>query len=496
MKRLLISSVVAIWLFVPAPSHATDVVRSLGQAVPAYPNFRIAVLLVTFTDDPPKPTGWSKETTDAALFLNDTSMTAFYDESSRGIVSVSGTVFDNNGAWYTIPRPITKGGGCDWNSFFDDAVAAADTDVDFSPFNTIFVLAPQLSCSTGGHTWSVDIADAGTTYRAAEVDGAFNYMPHHELGHLIGMDHANSWECSGGTLTGSGCALQEYGDRYSVMGVGNPRMVEPAAPHKENLGWLAETEITTVTTDGDYSISYYEDPVATAKVLKIPKNTEADGTVSEWYYLEYRRPAGFDKITDMTPTAEALGVTKGALVHAGSPEGHYITTTLLDMTPGSLPGRDIFDPALPTGYSFTDSGAGVSFGVLRRTDTLMTIRVRFGGGPVCERRAPKIAVKQKTRSVQRGETTAYEATVTNRSVLCGKQTIELQKTLAPKGWSVTISKKKSTVALFAPGAQKKFIVRVTVPKTASLQTRTVRLQARLKYSPKVETTATLKTAVR
>ena len=499
MKRpFLLLVFCAVLFLLPTPSHAiSDILPVTSESVVAYPDYRIAVLLATFPDNPEKPSSWSKSTINAALFTNDNSMAAFYAQSSDGKVSVTGTVFDNNGSWYTIPRPSSKNETCDWDPFFADAVAAADADIDFSVFNTIFVLAPQLSCSTGGHTWSVAVPDAqGNVYRTVEVDGAFSFMPHHELGHLIGMDHANSWECEGGTLTGKNCTSVEYGDRYSVMGVGNPRMLEPAAPHKENLGWLTDAEISTVSQDGDYTISYYEDRQATAKVLKIPKKVESGGTVSEWYYLEYRRATGYDNITDMVPTAETLGVTKGALVHSGSSEGRYITTTLLDMTPGSLPGRDIFDPALPTGYSFTDTNAGVSFGILRRSDASMTIRVLFGGASLCERRSPKIAVKQKNRSVKRGETTAYEVTVTNRSTLCGKQTIEMRKTLAPNAWKVSISKKKSTAVLFAPDEKKKFIVRVMPVKTALLQTRTIRIQARLKYAQQRQTTATLKTTVR
>jgi M6 family metalloprotease-like protein len=500
LARVIIGGVCAALFLLPHLTRAAPRSRvSEDIVLNPYPTYRVAVLLVTFSDVSEKPSGWTKEAFNERLFTNADSMAAFYQAASADAVTITGEVFDNDGAWYTIARPSASGSTCDWDSFFDDAVAAADADVNFALFNSVLVFSPTLACSTGGHSWAVSITDAsGAYYPAAEVDSTTaltDSMAHHEFGHIIGMDHANSWECTApNILTGSGCQLVEYGDRFSVMGVSS-RMLYPAAPHRENLGWLTTSEITTVTADGDYAIAYSESAEKVPKVLKIPKSRNAAGSVTDWYYLEYRQAVGFDNIT-RTPTLDELGVTKGALVHVGSSEGTYITTTLLDMTPGSIPDHDIFDPALPLGSSYLDSTAGVSFGVLSRNASSMTIRVRLDGESVCQRRVPTVTVKKSKLSGKAGSTLGYILTVKNASRLCGAQTIELRTVKAPKGWTVTVNKKKSTSALFSVGASKKFTIRVTPKRTAQPGTSTIKIETRLKDAKATKKTTSLKATVR
>ena len=57
------------------------------------------------------------------------------------------------------------------------------------------------------------------------------------MGHNFGLYHSHSLDCGSVALAGSGCAVDEYGDVFDMMGGGND------TPHfnafqKEQLGWL------------------------------------------------------------------------------------------------------------------------------------------------------------------------------------------------------------------------------------------------------------------
>jgi hypothetical protein len=488
--------VLALFLLflVPSTSQARN-------AATAYPNFKIAVIMLTFSDNPAKPnvygtaTPLTKAYAQGELFDNANSMAAFYNELSNGQVTVSGDVYDNAGQWYDTSRPSPTVDDCDLTSYYTRAMAAADADIDYTQYNTVMLITPWHGCTTGGLAASMPVPDNGATYGFIDVSGAFEKIPHHELGHLIGWGHANSWQCTApGVLTGSNCAAVEYADRFSVMGV-SPRMLIPAAPHLEAQGWLEPTEITTVSADGDYTIQAYESANALPKVLKIPQARDASGNITNWYYLEYRQPVSYDNIA-RTPTIQELGVPNGALVHWAAVSNPDVTTTLLDMTPGTLGRQDIFDPALPLGYSYTDAAAGVGFGVLARTATTMTIRVKFSTASLCILKAPTVTIKSVKGAGKPGQELRYDVTVKNNSVLCGKQSVELLTRKAPTGWKVTIDRKKASTVIVTSGQTQKYIVRLTSPKKSKYQKYTFNLETRLAKKPSYKKAFTLKPVIR
>lgn len=456
---------VALACALPLTAQAFDDNTPPGSIVNGYPSYTVATILVTFPDAPEKE--WTKAEVESLLFTASDSMAAFYADASRGAMSIVGDVFDNDGAWYEIARPVEVNGACDWSAYFTDALAAADANIDFASYTTVLVIAPSLTCSTGGYaSYSVVPGTEGRIYRVASVDGYLGHVPHHEFGHVIGMGHANSWQCDGADVrTGENCTENEYDDRFDVMGV-SPRMLQPSAPHKENLGWLLPSEILDVTVDGDYVITNYESTDTAPKVLKVPYEHDANGVATKWYYLEYRQAIGFDNIP-RTPTIQELGLTSGALVHIASGERGYIATRLLDMTPGSFEGgRDIFDPALHLGSSYSDTEAGVSFGVLARTKTTMTIRVRFSAASLCEWRTPGVAVTNVRPKNKAGKNQRFLLTVTNRATLCGSRRIELRTARKPSGWSVAFDGKSTMSFTLTPSKSVQVAVRMTAPWNA------------------------------
>ncbi|MFA6588454.1 MAG: hypothetical protein WCT08_05290 [Patescibacteria group bacterium] len=478
---------------IPLSVFAGYVPSTYSGYVDAFPNYKVAAILVTFSDNPAKPNQdsstltWTKQYVDGALFSNTYSMAAYFNEVSNGEVSVSGQVFDNNGAWYTIERPATINGDCDWNAYFNSVVAAADADIDYTQYNAIMVFSPQKTCASEGLASDVIVPEAGNKlYGAIDINGRMGSTPHHELGHLMGLSHANSWQCnSPGVMYGTNCRNVEYADRYNIMGATGSRTLLLTAQQLENYGWLPAWAVTNVTTDGDYTIQAYELHGATPKVLKIPLGHDTNGNVNSWYYLEYRQPIGFDNVSiKYIPSFQDLGVANGILVHAGNAQGSYFSSTLLDMTPGSLVGgRDIFDPALPLGYSYSDAVAGVSFGVLSRTSTAMTIRVKFSAASLCQPKAPTYTIKTIKGSGKPGQELRYDLTVKNNSELCGKQSLELRTLKIPANWKVTIDKQKKKTISVTSGQTQKFVVRLTSPKKSKYQKYSISLEARLIKKP-------------
>ncbi len=489
-------------LIIPSNAQASTLHNLYWQTVDAYPNYKIAVILVTFPDNPPKTSVgsnevWTKSSINGVLFSNANSMSAFFKETSEGAVSVTGSVFDNSGKWYTIDRPQAVTGSCDWSTYFTDAMQATDTDIDYTQFNTVMVFSPKIDCATGGLATSMPVPDTnGEYYGVAEIDGVLGTYPHHELGHLIGFGHANSWQCNPpGIMSGTNCREEEYADRYNIMGASS-RMLELSAPQKEHFGWLKPEELKEVSANGDYTIQTYELSGTKPKVLKIPQARNADGTVSSWYYLEYRQPIGYDNVLNK-PTLQELGVPNGALVHVGSSEGFGYASKLLDMTPGSLPGgRDIFEPALQLGSSYSDSVAGVSFGVLSRNATSMTIRVRFSAATLCEWKAPTVTAKAIKNSGKRGQELRYDLTVKNNSTLCGKQAIDLRTSKLPSGWKVTIDKATKKSISVVPGQSQKVTVRLTSPKNAKFPKYNVQIESKMKLKANLKKIATLQLTVK
>jgi hypothetical protein len=473
----------------------------------AFPNYKVAVILVTFTDNPTKPkiygskNPWTKNFVDGELFSNKNSMASYFTDVSNGEVSVTGDVFDNNGAWYVIDTPTTEADGdCDWTSYFGDAIAAADADIDYTKYNTIMVLSRQKLCGAEGLATHAPVPEAGNKrYGIVDINGNMGSNPHHELAHLMGLAHANSWQCDPpAVINGTNCKNVEYADHYNIMGATGSRSLLLTAQQLENYGWLPPADVITVTQAKDYTIYPYELSGVKPKVLKIPQARDASGEVTSWYYLEYRQSIGFDNVTGYVPTMQQLGVPNGVLVHMGNSTGDRFSSTILDMTPGSLKGgMDIYDPALPLGSSYSDSVAGVSFGVLARNASAMAIRVRFSGQSLCEWKAPTVTKKNVKDTGRPGQELRFDLTVKNNATLCSKQAIELRSIKAPAGWTVTVDKlKNKKTASIVPGQTQKFVVRVVPPKKAKYQKNSVTIETRIVSKPALKQSTILKVAVK
>src|SRR5439155_8381872 len=168
----------------------------------------------------------------------------------------------------------------------------------------------------------------------------------------------------------------EYGDVFDVMGT--PSAGHFSAFQKERLRWLnsaASPPITTVLTDGAYTLDAYELAGSAPKALKILKSTDSITGQRTWYYVEARQAIGFDAPLATYPTTYP-NATAGVIIHIGS-ESSGNSSYLLDMTPGSA-SWDWRDPALLMGQSFSDADAGVTITPASVTKTGAVVMVNFG----------------------------------------------------------------------------------------------------------------------
>jgi hypothetical protein len=174
--------------------------------------------------------------------------------------------------------------------------------------------------------------------RGAWLVSSHPYTTIHEIGHNLGLNHANSW-------TG---ANVEYGDVYDVMGdAGRYQLAGLNAIHKFELGWLDPPQQKRITSSGVYRLYALDTnkPAADRNyVLRVRKDDERD------YWIEKRQ--NFDFSDDMEFSGVLLYWDEWSQSNAG--------THLLD--PVSAPGL-----GLPIATPFADPAAAVRIVPLRQS---------------------------------------------------------------------------------------------------------------------------------
>jgi len=309
-------------------SGGSDSVQVLSSALPnTLGEQRTLVMLVNFADNPSQP--WSRDQVNQAIFGT---MSAFISENSYGATWLTGDVT----SWLTIPLSSSV---CDTGALAAQAQQAAQA-AGWAPANYqrwIYAF-PHNMCGFGGASF------VGGSPSQAWLNGEISLrIAGHEFGHGLGLWHSHSMDC-GDVSLGSTCTTQEYGDTLDLMGTASTAHFNPF--QKERLGWMTPL---TVTQSGTYILDAYE---FNASALKTLKSIDPTTGARTWYYLEARKPIGFDN------TLTYQGMTNGVAIHLGS-ESSGNTSYMLDMTPNSF-ANDGLDPTLAAGYSFSDPAAGVT----------------------------------------------------------------------------------------------------------------------------------------
>jgi Bacterial Ig domain/Concanavalin A-like lectin/glucanases superfamily/PKD domain/Putative Ig domain/Galactose oxidase, central domain/Calx-beta domain len=182
----------------------------------------------------------------------------------------------------------------------------------------------------------------------------------HELGHNLGLYHANYWVTEPVSVTGPG-KNQEYGNKFDVMGsTGGTTMGPMVAVHKAVLGWLSPGAVHRVTANGVYRIYQGDQDRADAdKRYAIAVNMDSERD----YWFEFRQTH-----TTLPNFMNGLMVnwsSWGSGFRNDQVFGSNGGAHLLDMTPGSRPGSSFAgadsrdDAGLVIGQTYSDPSVDV-----------------------------------------------------------------------------------------------------------------------------------------
>jgi hypothetical protein len=387
---------------------------------------RTLVLTANFHDT---PLSCSVEDVRDLMFTDpgDQSVDDYYQETSQGRAWLSGEVHGT----YTIDNP----NNCyaDFTTYMDPMNAAAETDgVDLSQFDRKIYVMPYTGCGYAG------VGSVGNTPSEALIfTCGIPDVYAHELGHNFGMYHAST-------------PNSEYGDGTGIMGAGNVGLRHLNSAHQDEMGWRSPAMNVLVTESGTYDIAPQSLDEAQALAPQILRIAKPD--TSEYYFVAYRRPLGFDHNLDWWY--------------------HDIVTVHRYQGIGGPPTNTYLVGELDVGEGFTDTSNGITVSHVSQTPDYATVQIAINGDTACSPGMPAVSVAPGSQSGGAGATLSYTVSVTNTDSLgCTVSNFALAE-VVPAGWLGALS----TAALaLAPGDTGTATLSVTSAGAAAAGTYDVRV---------------------
>jgi chitodextrinase len=315
------------------------------------------VLVVQFNFSNDRSTPWTVDYAKGVVFSNANSIASYYSEESYGQLTMTGSVTP----WLEISNDNSGCAYGTWASAANSAATAAG--ISLSGYtNYVYAFPHTSSCGWAGLAYLPGTQSWTNGYMDLRVIG-------HELGHNIGVHHANSMNCTSGGVrvwlsTPANCTSNEYGDPFDIMGSASTRHENNF--HLAQLGFFAAADKQDVTTSGTYQLGVVDQSASTPKVLRL-----ARGGTSTYFYLEYRQPYAtyFDNFGSSDPAV------KGVTIRLGYDYSSLTQSQLLDTTAGTT---GFSDAALAVGQSVSDPQANVTFTTVSISSTGATVDITFG----------------------------------------------------------------------------------------------------------------------
>ncbi len=185
---------------------------------------------------------------------------------------------------------------------------------------------------------------------------------HHEMGHSFGLGHAGFYS----TMTGQ---LYTYGTWNSIMGLpANLPFLSMSDAHQ--LGWVGGDNVTTVTSDGQWTLNTIEEVDAQGIRIPIPADdgSEIDEADQRYYWLTPRSQGEFS-------TAELTESFPPHALHPANTGG--LGTIAIDTTPETQMWKGEMDTDLLPGRSWSDPTGTIHIRLLNSTNDTVTVSVRF-----------------------------------------------------------------------------------------------------------------------
>jgi len=330
----------------PGAGVAGPVTAAALQAAPALDGHKTAVIAFNFATAPSNQP-WTPAQIKSKIFTATDSTNAFFKEETynqlwlTGKTDPSGDVF----GWYTLPLAPTSCDYSNWASLARAAAAAGGFDA-FDYEHVMYVFPKTPVCTWAGLAYMPGTESWINGDLSVRVTG-------HELGHNLGLHHAGSWFCTGGSgqavVISSACMLNEYNDPWDVMGAHGSR--HSHGWNLQKLGVLQASNVQTVTSSGTYSIVSAFDQTAQPTTLRVPRTYAAGGAVQDWYYVEIRKPSGPFENFSLSDWA-----VKGVSIRVDDDPSQTTRSRLLDTHPGGT----ISDAPLQPGETFSDGQISVT----------------------------------------------------------------------------------------------------------------------------------------
>jgi len=354
----------------------------------------VLVIRVDFSDLTGAPEGYSAATVQN---IADSQIAPYYIKSSYGLTALTNSVTT---LVYRMPQTAAYYATNDANgTLHTDAENAAAANYTITNYDRIIVFFASLGSIAHSQINYGGLADIGA--KRVWCNGEFDFrVIAHELGHTYGLYHGNLWQVSDGNPISPSGVDTEYGDDFDTMGANNANNLgTDFCPWFKNLlGWVSDSQVKTITTNGTYRIYAFDQNNYVAApgeslALKIAK----DGTYNYWVSCR----------TDFTNN---YSMTNGVYVQWG-----YNYTRQSDLLDMNTPGTSDQDAGLYVGGIFTDvaaaSGQGVTIHPVSRGGTppneYRDVQITFGTAPPI---APAFTLAPASQSGILGQTVNFTAT--------------------------------------------------------------------------------------
>ena len=213
----------------------------------------------------------------------------------------------------------------------------------------------------------------------------------HELGHNLGLSHANWFDTAGRSTIGAG-SNEEYGDPFDTMGGSGGGSRHFSASFKNRLDWIPASDALTVTASGTYRLHAHDITTAPVGLRAIRLNRSG----GDPYWVEFRQ----------------LWTANKALMNGVNIRRAGGSSQLLDMTPGSSAGKD--DHSLIIGRTFSDVGNSVHVTPLRKGNTHPeSIDLQINVGAFAGNQPPVVTVSGGPLTAAIGQTITLTATASD-----------------------------------------------------------------------------------